>query len=33
MIDEGLEPQLPENGVYALLLLAREEGLLNDPYL
>lgn len=27
MIDEGLEPQLPENGVYALLLLAREEGL------
>ena len=30
MIDEGLEPQLPENGVYALLLLAREEGLM-DP--
>jgi hypothetical protein len=30
MIDEGLEPQLPENGVYALLLLAREEGLLNE---
>ncbi|MBZ2169968.1 hypothetical protein [Marinobacter sp. F4216] len=29
MIDEGLEPQLPENGVYALLLLAREEGLLD----
>lgn len=28
MIDEGLEPQLPENGVYALLLLAREEGLM-----
>ena len=27
MIDEGLEPQLPENGVYALLLMAREEGL------
>ena len=24
--DEGLEPQLPENGVYALLLIAREEG-------
>jgi hypothetical protein len=24
--DEGLEPQLPENGVYALLLIARDEG-------
>ena len=24
--DEGLEPQLPEKGVYALLLIAREEG-------
>jgi len=30
MFDEGLEPQLPENGVYALLLLARETGLLDD---
>jgi hypothetical protein len=30
MFDEGLEPRLPENGVYALLLLAREEGLLDD---
>lgn len=30
MIEEGLEPQLPENGVYALLLLAREEGLLDE---
>ncbi|MCM0612339.1 hypothetical protein KFJ24_07605 [Marinobacter sediminum] len=30
MIDEGLEPQLPENGVYALLLLAKEEGLLEE---
>ncbi|HLV76363.1 MAG TPA: hypothetical protein VKY53_00350 [Marinobacter sp.] len=30
MFEEGLEPQLPENGVYALLLLAREEGLLDD---
>lgn len=30
MIDEGLEPQLPENGVYALLLMAREEGLFDD---
>jgi hypothetical protein len=28
LFDEGLEPQLPENGVYALLLLAREEGLI-----
>ncbi|XKH01077.1 hypothetical protein LG325_13465 [Marinobacter nauticus] len=28
MFEEGLEPQLPENGVYALLLLAREEGYL-----
>ncbi|WP_372964009.1 hypothetical protein [Marinobacter sp.] len=28
MFEEGLEPQLPENGVYALLLLAREAGLL-----
>jgi hypothetical protein len=26
LTDEGLEPQLPENGVYALLLIAREEG-------
>ncbi|MGC8121883.1 hypothetical protein [Marinobacter sp. VGCF2001] len=31
LVDEGLEPQLPENGVYALLLLAREEGYLNEP--
>ncbi|QSP94149.1 hypothetical protein LPB19_13260 [Marinobacter salinisoli] len=30
MIDEGLEPQLPENGVYALLLMARNEGLMDD---
>jgi len=30
MFEEGLEPQLPENGVYALLLLAREEGLMDD---
>jgi len=29
LIDEGLEPQLPENSVYALLLIAREEGFLN----
>ncbi len=29
LFDEGLEPQLPENGVYALLLLAREEGYLD----
>ncbi|MBE03131.1 hypothetical protein [Marinobacter lutaoensis] len=28
LFEEGLEPQLPENGVYALLLLAKEEGLL-----
>lgn len=28
LFEEGLEPQLPENGVYALLLLAREQGLL-----
>ena len=31
LFDEGLEPQLPENGVYSLLLLAREEGILLDP--
>lgn len=30
MFEEGLEPQLPENGVYALLLIARESGLLDD---
>ena len=30
LFDEGLEPQLPENGVYALLLLAREAGCLDD---
>ncbi|MDX1755671.1 MAG: hypothetical protein R3175_06405 [Marinobacter sp.] len=30
MFEQGLEPQLPENGVYALLLLAQEEGLI-DP--
>ncbi|MFB2705962.1 hypothetical protein [Marinobacter shengliensis] len=30
MFDEGLEPQLPENGVYALLMLAQEKGLLAD---
>lgn len=30
LIDEGLEPQLPENCVYALLLLAKEEGLFDD---
>lgn len=31
MFEQGLEPQLPENGVYALLLLARQEGLLVGP--
>lgn len=31
MFEKGLEPQLPENGVYALLLLAREESLIEDP--
>nr|WP_241264488.1 hypothetical protein [Marinobacter daepoensis] len=30
LFEEGLEPQLPENGVYALLLLAKEEGYLED---
>ena len=30
LFDEGLEPQLPENGVYSLLLLAREEGYLDE---
>lgn len=30
LFEESLEPQLPENGVYALLLLAREEGLFDD---
>ncbi|GAA3581275.1 hypothetical protein [Marinobacter xestospongiae] len=28
MFEQGLDPQLPENGVYALLLLARDEGLI-----
>jgi len=28
LFEEGLEPRLPENGVYALLLLAREQGCL-----
>lgn len=28
LFEQGLDPQLPENGVYALLLLAREEGLI-----
>ena len=28
MFEQGLEPQMPENGVYALLLLARQEGLI-----
>lgn len=27
LFEQGLEPQLPENGVYALLLLAYREGL------
>lgn len=31
MFENGLDPQLPENGVYALLLLAREEGALVVP--
>lgn len=31
MFEQGLEPQLPENGVYALLLLARQEGLIGEP--
>lgn len=30
LFTNGLDPQLPENGVYALLLLAQEEGLI-DP--
>lgn len=29
LFDHGLDPQLPESGVYALLLLAREEGCLD----
>lgn len=29
LTDEGLQPQLPENGVYALLLIAQEEGFFN----
>lgn len=29
LADEGLQPTLPENGVYALLLIAREEGFFN----
>ncbi|MDX1459172.1 MAG: hypothetical protein R3276_16390 [Marinobacter sp.] len=31
LFQEGLDPQLPENGVYALLLLAQEEGLIDHP--
>ncbi|SFM20909.1 hypothetical protein [Marinobacter zhejiangensis] len=27
LFSNGLDPQLPENGVYALLMLAQEEGL------
>lgn|SRR5690554_1152983 len=30
LFEENLEPQLPENGVYALLLMAREEGLFEE---
>lgn len=30
LFEAGLEPQLPENGVYALLLMAQEEGLFDD---
>jgi len=30
LFEEGLEPQLPENGVYALLLMAQEEGLFDE---
>lgn len=26
LTDEGLQPQLPENSVYAMLLIARDEG-------
>lgn len=32
LFEESLEPQLPENGVYALLLLAREEGLFDEEF-
>lgn len=30
LFEESLEPQLPESGVYALLLMAREEGLFDE---
>ena len=30
LFEEGLEPQLPENGVYALLMLAQHYGVLGD---
>ncbi|MCK0164812.1 hypothetical protein [Marinobacter sp. S6332] len=30
LFEESLEPQLPENGVYALLLMAQEEGLFEE---
>lgn len=30
LFDEGLEPTVAENGVYSMLLMAREEGLLED---
>lgn len=29
IFDEGLDPQIAESGIYALLLLAREEGLMS----
>ncbi len=31
MFEQGLDPQLPENGVYALLLLAHQEGIIEMP--
>ncbi|MBK1887592.1 hypothetical protein [Marinobacter sp. DY40_1A1] len=30
LFEESLEPQLPENGVYALLLMAQEHGLFEE---
>jgi len=30
ILEEGLDPQIAESGVYALLLLAREEGLMDN---
>lgn len=32
LFTHGLDPQLPESGVYALLMLARDEGIIPEDY-